>query len=50
MFKSTSSQHILQYLVGPLGLPISLRMVGQTEIQLCVQALVQLLPEPRSKL
>ena len=50
-FNSQATTILLASLViSPLGLPISLRMVGRTKIQLCIQALMQLLPKPRSKL
>src|SRR6185436_17697837 len=50
ILNSTSSQHILQHLVGSLCLPIYLRMIGGTEAQLRIQQIMELLPEPRSKL
>jgi hypothetical protein len=35
--QSTSSQHIFQNLIYPLGLTIGLRMISGTEMQLGIQ-------------
>src|SRR6185437_7105442 len=45
VLNSTSSQHILQHLIGSLCLPICLRMIGGTEAQLRIQRIMELLPE-----
>jgi hypothetical protein len=37
-------------LIGPFGLTICLRMIGGTEIQMCAQGFMQLLPEMRGEL
>src|SRR6185312_15235805 len=50
VLNGTSSQHILQHLVGSLCLPICLRVISRTEMQLRIQRIMELLPEPRSKL
>src|SRR4029078_6390008 len=50
VLNSTSSQHILQHLVGSLCLPICLRVISRTETQLRIQRIMELFPETRSEL
>jgi hypothetical protein len=45
MLKGTSSQHALQYLISPFSLSISLRMVGQTKIELRIHSLMKTFPK-----
>jgi hypothetical protein len=45
MLKGTSSQHVLQYLISPFSLSISLRVIGCTKVQLCIHILMKASPE-----
>ena len=45
----TSPKHVLQNLVDPLSLSISLRMVRGTQIQFCAQRLLECSPELASE-
>jgi hypothetical protein len=50
ILQRTGSQHVFKDLIGPFGLTIYLRMIGGTEIQMCTQGFMQLLPEMRGEL
>jgi hypothetical protein len=50
ILQCTSSHHVFQNLVGPFCLSISLGMISRTEIQLCSQRSMYLVPELWSKL